>query len=226
MSRSTSSPVRYSRCRRSALGSRLGGGTFPFTMVGAPSWLAVFAFVFIDPAYHTFPFMGINGQSHLRNLEQVPLSVQELFVEAAPRALRHGSWQAAEVAGGIARPSGRERHGRGRGPHREAQGQPGPGRQTVRGRVQTDREGRTGGVIRQTMEQILAPTRAEPGNVTFDLHQDADDPRTFFLYERWRSVDDLADHLHAPYIQEAFKVYAVSAAGEGSAMFGTSLPGA
>jgi len=81
-------------------------------------------------------------------------------------------------------------------------------------------------VIRQTMEQILAPTRAEPGNVTFDLHQDADDPRTFFLYERWRSVDDLADHLHAPYIQEAFRVYAVSAAGEGSAMFGTSLPGA
>src|SRR3954454_19800238 len=66
MSRSTSSPVRYSRCRRSALGSRLGGGTFPFTMVGAPSTAAVFAFVFIDPAYHTFPFMVINGLSRLR----------------------------------------------------------------------------------------------------------------------------------------------------------------
>ena len=64
--------------------------------------------------------------------------------------------------------------------------------------------------------------------MTFDLHQDADDPRTFFLYERWRSVDDLADHLHAPYIREAFEVYAASAAsaaGEGSAMFGTFLGG-
>src|SRR3954451_13548416 len=69
MSRSTSSPVRYSRCRRSALGSRLGGGTFPFTMVGALSAAAVFAFVFIDPAYHTFPFMGTNGLSHSRWLD-------------------------------------------------------------------------------------------------------------------------------------------------------------
>ena len=80
-------------------------------------------------------------------------------------------------------------------------------------------------VIRQTMEKILPLTRAEAGNMTFDLHLDADDPRTFFLYERWRSVDDLADHLHAPYIQDAFKVYAASAAGEGSAIFGTILAG-
>jgi quinol monooxygenase YgiN len=80
-------------------------------------------------------------------------------------------------------------------------------------------------VIQRTMERILPLTRAEAGNMTFDLHQDADDPRTFFLYERWRSVDDLANHLHAPYIQEAFEVYATSAAGEGSAMFGTFMGG-
>ena len=80
-------------------------------------------------------------------------------------------------------------------------------------------------VIRRTMERILPLTRAEAGNMTFDLHQDADDPRTFFLYERWRSVDDLACHLHAPCIQDAFEVYAASAAGEGSAMFGTFLTG-
>ena len=78
-------------------------------------------------------------------------------------------------------------------------------------------------VIRRTMEHILPLTRAEAGNMTFDLHRDADDPRTFFLYERWRSVDDLADHLRQPYIQDAFQVYAASAAGEGSAMFGTFL---
>ena len=80
-------------------------------------------------------------------------------------------------------------------------------------------------VIQRTMERILPLTRAEAGNLIFDLHQDADDPRTFFLYERWRSVDDLADHLHASYIHEAFEVYATSAAGEGSAMFGTLLGG-
>ena len=76
-------------------------------------------------------------------------------------------------------------------------------------------------VIRRTMERILPLTRAEAGNMTFDLH----DPRTFFLYERWRSVDDLAHHLHTPYIQDAFEVYAASAAGEDSAMFGTFLTG-
>jgi quinol monooxygenase YgiN len=80
-------------------------------------------------------------------------------------------------------------------------------------------------VVRRTMERILPLTRAEAGNITFDLHQDADDPRTFFLYERWRGVDDLADHLRQPYIREAFEVYGASAAGEGTAMFGTFLTG-
>src|SRR3954453_12255271 len=106
MSRSTSSPVRYSRCRRSALGSRFGGGTFPFTMVGAPSRLAVFAFVFIDPAYHTFPFMGINGLSRLRWL-----GVMALEARNPAEAGRHfltillaSCGSAAPVASGARRP--------------------------------------------------------------------------------------------------------------------------
>ncbi len=77
--------------------------------------------------------------------------------------------------------------------------------------------------IQQTMQRILPLTRAEPGCLSFALHRDADDPRTFFLYERWRGVDDLAAHLHTPYVQEAFRVYAASATDNGHASFGVML---
>src|SRR3954466_3540904 len=77
--RSTSSPVRNSRGRSWTL-VRRGGGSVPFTVVGAPLPVAVLALRFIGLVYTSVPFMGINGLSHLRNLEQVPLSVQEVFV--------------------------------------------------------------------------------------------------------------------------------------------------
>jgi len=37
-------------------------------------------------------------------------------------------------------------------------------------------------------------TRAEPGNVRFDVLRGADDPCRFFLYEVYRSEDDFKDH--------------------------------
>ena len=77
--------------------------------------------------------------------------------------------------------------------------------------------------IRATMQRILPLTRAEPGCVIFALHRDADDPRTYFLYEQWRSVDDLAAHLRMPYITEAFTVYAASATDGGQVTFGVVL---
>src|SRR4051794_34828834 len=70
MSCPTSSRVRYSRGRRSALVTRRGG-TFPFTMVGAAGGTAEIALRFIAPAYQTFPFMGGNGKVRCR-LEAPP----------------------------------------------------------------------------------------------------------------------------------------------------------
>src|SRR5215213_5235447 len=58
--RSTSSGVRYSRGRRSAL-ERRRGGTFPFTVLGILPFLTRKPLCFIGPGYQTFPLSANNG---------------------------------------------------------------------------------------------------------------------------------------------------------------------
>ena len=41
---------------------------------------------------------------------------------------------------------------------------------------------------------LLAPTRREPGCVTYDLHRAADDPAVFFFHEIWESPAHLRSH--------------------------------
>ncbi|MEI6205730.1 MAG: putative quinol monooxygenase [Desulfuromonadales bacterium] len=48
---------------------------------------------------------------------------------------------------------------------------------------------------------LIAPTRAEAGCINYDLHRAQDDPALFFLYENWRSRQDLNEHLATPYLQ-------------------------
>lgn len=43
--------------------------------------------------------------------------------------------------------------------------------------------------------QVLRLTRREPGCVAYDLYRDADAPDRLLLYERWRDLAALADHL-------------------------------
>ena len=45
---------------------------------------------------------------------------------------------------------------------------------------------------------LMAPTRAEPGCLEYRLHRHADDPRTWILYETWRSHVDLDQHFEQP----------------------------
>uniref|UniRef100_A0A831XFD4 Antibiotic biosynthesis monooxygenase n=1 Tax=Geobacter metallireducens TaxID=28232 RepID=A0A831XFD4_GEOME len=61
--------------------------------------------------------------------------------------------------------------------------------------------------VRQEITALLAPTRAETGCINYDLHQSADDPALFMLYENWVSMKDLEEHLAMPYL-EAFKAKA------------------
>ena len=49
-------------------------------------------------------------------------------------------------------------------------------------------------------------TRKEEGNKAYQLHRSADEPDTFLLYERWRSLDDLDRHLKSDYIAELLAV--------------------
>lgn len=53
--------------------------------------------------------------------------------------------------------------------------------------------------VLQTLTDMVEPTRAEPGNIFYDLFQSATDPTTFFLFESWRSKAALDEHFAQPY---------------------------
>ena len=55
--------------------------------------------------------------------------------------------------------------------------------------------------VRKALEKMVAPTRAEAGNLGYDLHQGADDPSEFVLYEKWRSKAALDEHLGKPHFK-------------------------
>lgn len=48
--------------------------------------------------------------------------------------------------------------------------------------------------------EATAATRKEPGAVAYDLSRDAKDATRYVVYERWKSLSDLAVHLRTPYI--------------------------
>jgi quinol monooxygenase YgiN len=56
--------------------------------------------------------------------------------------------------------------------------------------------------VRRTLMKMIEPTRREPGNISYDLHQAKDDPTLFFLYENWRSQADLDEHMRKPYFKQ------------------------
>jgi hypothetical protein len=69
--RSTSSGVRYSRGRRSALGRR-HGGTFPFTVVGLRPSFTREPFCLVGPWCPTFPFTAEDGKVEVGPLRGPP----------------------------------------------------------------------------------------------------------------------------------------------------------
>ncbi len=54
---------------------------------------------------------------------------------------------------------------------------------------------------KQAIMACLAPTRAEPGCINYDLHQSLEDEGTFMLHENWRSKKALDEHLEMPYLK-------------------------
>ena len=47
---------------------------------------------------------------------------------------------------------------------------------------------------RQVLLNAVAPTRAEPGCLNYDLHQSASDPTEFLFHENWASGDAFKSH--------------------------------
>jgi quinol monooxygenase YgiN len=57
--------------------------------------------------------------------------------------------------------------------------------------------------VKQVLEGLIAPTRAEAGCINYELHQSDNDPTHFVFYENWSSDADLDRHAHTPHIKES-----------------------
>ncbi|CAM2152968.1 Antibiotic biosynthesis monooxygenase [Pararobbsia alpina] len=58
--------------------------------------------------------------------------------------------------------------------------------------------------LEAALRALIAPTRSDRGFITYDLHRDIQDPRTFVFIELWASLEDLQVHGKAAHI-EAFR---------------------
>jgi len=55
--------------------------------------------------------------------------------------------------------------------------------------------------VRAALHALIAPTRAEPGCIAYDLHVDNDEPGVFMFYETWKSRDLWQDHMQSAHIK-------------------------
>ena len=55
----------------------------------------------------------------------------------------------------------------------------------------------------QFLNELLAPTHAEPGCLLYALHRAVDDPQRIAFVERWESRELLEQHMASEHIQDA-----------------------
>ncbi len=48
--------------------------------------------------------------------------------------------------------------------------------------------------LEAALREVLAPSRAEDGNVLYELHRDRKDPNRFMFHEIWKSADAIKEH--------------------------------
>jgi quinol monooxygenase YgiN len=68
--------------------------------------------------------------------------------------------------------------------------------------------------LRQELERLVTPTRAEAGCLRYDLHESTTEPGWFLLYEIWKSEEDLGAHFQTPYLKSFFELIPELADGE------------
>lgn len=64
-------------------------------------------------------------------------------------------------------------------------------------------------------KKVAPCSRQEPGNISYELYQDIDDPYTLILIEEWESEDCEAHHqqtAHYKELAEAMKLYKIRSA--------------
>jgi quinol monooxygenase YgiN/quercetin dioxygenase-like cupin family protein len=63
----------------------------------------------------------------------------------------------------------------------------------------------TGPAVKRELLTLTAPTRAEPGNLRYDLYRSADRPDRFMRLEVWRDQDALEQHKATPHLRASFE---------------------
>ena len=59
--------------------------------------------------------------------------------------------------------------------------------------------------LKRELLALAAPTRAEPGNITYDLYQSPNQKNLFMRLEVWRNPEALEIHKASPHIKASFK---------------------
>ena len=60
--------------------------------------------------------------------------------------------------------------------------------------------------VREAMQGLVEPTRAEEGNISYDLSESLATPGTFITVEEWSDPSDLDKHMETEHIQGALAV--------------------
>ncbi len=55
--------------------------------------------------------------------------------------------------------------------------------------------------VKQELLKLIAPTRAEAGCVSYDMHVSLENPAQFLFYETWKSQKDIDAHFETPHLK-------------------------
>lgn len=56
--------------------------------------------------------------------------------------------------------------------------------------------------VAAAVEQLIEPTRAEPGNLFYQVHRDPNDKAVFFFYEQYTDQAAMEAHAASPHFKE------------------------
>jgi quinol monooxygenase YgiN len=65
----------------------------------------------------------------------------------------------------------------------------------------------SGKTFEDAFVKALPLTRKEKGSIGYDLNRDARDSKRYLVYERWKSLADLENHIKTDYIKALLKVF-------------------
>jgi quinol monooxygenase YgiN len=61
-----------------------------------------------------------------------------------------------------------------------------------------------GDTFEKQFKEAAAASKKEAGNLAYQLNRDADDPGTYLVYERWKTLDALKAHTESDHFKKIF----------------------